>query len=147
MISQIPTDGSVTVDIKGTKEKRRLAQNSCYWMWIADISKHTGHTQDEIHDGFRKTYLTAIFLAEPHGRLQEAWCKTFSDISELVSDLSPEEATPIINRVKLLTSTTWCNLAQFTEYLNRIDQYCISKVIPIRHPDEYRIAMDIRNAA
>ena len=147
MISQIPPDGSVTVKIEGTKEKRRLAQNSTLWMWHTDISNHNGMTKDEIHDEFRKTFLTKIYLASPQGRLQDAWCKTYADITELVSDMSPEEATPVINRVKLLVSTVWATVDQFTEYLNVIERFCISKGIPLRHPDEYHQAMGMQHAA
>jgi hypothetical protein len=137
-IAQVPTDGSVTVEIKGTKDERRIAQNSTYWMWLSDISKHTGHSVDELHDGCRKTYLTKIYLEQPHGRLQEAWSRTYADLSALIADMPPDEAIPIIDRVKLLVSTTWASVDQFTDYLNRIEQYCISLNIKLRHPDDIK---------
>ena len=140
MLTQLPLDGTMTVDVHKTREKRRLAQNALYWMWMEDISKQAGHTEDEIHDGCRKTYLSSIYLKEPVGRLQRAWAESYADIYILVSDLSPEDATPIIDRISLLVSTTWANVEQFTEYLGRIEHYCMGKDIILRHPDDYNLA-------
>lgn len=141
MLSQVPTDGSVSVDIHKTKDKRRLSQNALYWMWMKDISAKTGNTTDAIHDGCRETYLAQIILAEPKGRLQKAWAKTYADITELVFDLPPEEATPVIKRVKRLCSTTWLEVDQFSEYLSLIERGCIARSIAIRHPEDYHYAM------
>ena len=140
-IAQVPTDGSYTVEIRKTREQRRLAQNRLYWLWLGYIARQTGHSRQWLHHRLRRAFLIPLYLEEPQGDSQVAWCEAFSSVSELAQMVDQETARDAIERVKALVSTTWATVQQFTEYLTEVDRFCVRKGIRLPHPDDYHLAM------
>lgn len=56
-------DCEVTIKIESLKNKRTINQNSYYWGVVLDtIAESTGHTQEELHEVFKKMFLPKKFL-------------------------------------------------------------------------------------
>ena len=56
-------DCKVLIEIKPLKNKRTLSQNSYYFGVVLNtIALDTGHTQDELHEVFKKMFLPKKFI-------------------------------------------------------------------------------------
>lgn len=80
----------ISVIIETYKGKRTLDQNALYWHYLTIISSETGHTENELHEIFKRLYLPPQFL-KYKGR-----------------------------EIKIPGSTAKLNKVQFGEYLDRI---------------------------
>ena len=86
------------------KSKRSLDQNALYWKWLSVIKNHiyesTGDTftEDDLHDYYREQFLPVIR-------------KTINKTD-----------------IKRLTSTTKLKVADMSEYMQKIDERCITKM-------------------
>lgn len=49
------------VKIDRERSKRSLAQNNYYWNYLRIIANETGHTEDELHQLFKRVFLPPIF--------------------------------------------------------------------------------------
>lgn len=107
------------VIIRLHRNKRTLAQNNLYWMWMTEISKHvffsTGKrfSPEDIHEWFKDQFLG----------------KRAVQINGI---------TTIVTR-----STTKLKIPEFTEYLQRIEHYARDELdLQLTHPaDHYPVAM------
>ena len=143
-IAQAPVDGTVEVSIGRVKEKRRTAQNALYWVWMADLEKDQGDHRNVWHDFFRVRILSNIYLADPQNEVQRQWVRSYNVIADMVNDAPTEEAHNALEHVRLLTSTTWASVEQFTEYLAQIEQFCIHNSYKLSFPDDYKVALGLR---
>lgn len=50
------------------EKKRSLDQNALYHVWIAQISKDTGYTKDQLHYSFKKEFLGEELKKDIYGR-------------------------------------------------------------------------------
>lgn len=82
-----------TVTVKPYKRNRSLAQNRLYRMWLNVIYKHTGELEDDLHKDLAYKFLDS--------KVEERDGKT----------------------VIWVRSTTTLNVQEFTEYLNKIEQW------------------------
>lgn len=51
------TPWPLVISIKLAKKKRSLPQNKLYWVWLRDLSPHTGYTDEELHTLFKVRFL------------------------------------------------------------------------------------------
>ena len=92
------------VDFRPYKSKRSTDQNSLYWAWLSTIKDHIYQsmgetfTEDDLHDYYREQFLPVIR-------------KEINGVE-----------------IKRLTSTTKLKVAEFSEYMQKIDERCISKM-------------------
>jgi len=47
-----------TVEVLEKKSTRSISQNSLMWLWLTCISFETGNDRDELHDIFKKKWIT-----------------------------------------------------------------------------------------
>jgi hypothetical protein len=81
------------IEVKPWKRNRSLAQNSLYHLWLNVIYKHTGELEDDLHKDLAYKFLDS--------KVEERDGKT----------------------VVWVRSTTTLNVKEFTEYLNKIEQW------------------------
>lgn len=95
------------VEIKQQRELRSKDQNALYWLWLTCIMAETGNDKDDLHIVFGKKYL-------------------------------PKESRVLYGEsVEITTSTTSLDTAQFTYYLNRIQQFANSELgIYLPNPED-----------
>lgn len=100
-------DGEFNLDIKQEREIRTISQNSLYWLWLTCIMAETGNDKDYLHIFFGKKYL-------------------------------PQDRRIVFNYpVDVTTSTTSLDTAQFTHYLERIQQFANSELgIVLPNPED-----------
>ncbi len=119
-VQRLPLEPVHEVIIKPWRKKRSLAQNRLYWMWLRELRDHieqaTGqhYSDDDLHDYFREKFLDRRVV-------------------ELGGDV-----------VQVRKSTTRLTVAQFTEYLERIERYCLTELaepLYLTRPDIYDEAM------
>lgn len=77
---------------KRLAKSRSLPQNSIYWKWLSCMAEETGHTKEELHEYFSEKYLPA------------------------------DDRQVLGHRVQVRRSTTGLDTAEFTSYLNQIEQ-------------------------
>jgi hypothetical protein len=103
-IAQINIKGNFEFTFEKLKEfiqfiigkKRTNSQNALYWMWLACIGDYTGDDKNDLHGYFRKRFL-------------------------------PFEEKTVIDEVKFkLTSTTDLNTAEFSAYMDKIQQFVLT---------------------
>jgi hypothetical protein len=124
------------LELKEYSKIRSLAQNSIYWKWLGAISKHTGHTDDELHDIYKEKFLVKIYERD-----DTKYAEMIRTLRNLYKD-HPKESMELFRAVIRLTSTTKAKVKQFTEYLEKIERDCFDNKIPLpMKDDEYSIAM------
>lgn len=100
-------DKKFSVEIKQKREIRSISQNALYWLWLTCIMAETGNDKDYLHIFFGKKYL-------------------------------PQERRIVFNHpVDITVSTTSLDTAQFTHYLERIQQFANAELgIILPNPED-----------
>lgn len=100
-------DGEFNLDIKQEREIRSICQNALYWLWLTCIMAETGNDKDYLHIFFGKKYL-------------------------------PQNSRVIYGETVIKpVSTTSLDKAQFTHYLERIQQFANSELsIVLPNPED-----------
>ena len=101
-----PEKGPWQVTIEVHKAKRSLDQNALYWSWLKILSGETGNTIDETHNAVRDELLAPIFV-EVFGKVHET-----------------------------RRSTTSLNVAEFGDFLHRMQAWAGSEGVYLPSPDE-----------
>jgi len=136
-IEHLPSDKPLLVVIDMVKSKRTSAQNRLYWgLWLREVSVRTGYSVDEVHEFCKRKFMSRIYLAEPMTKVQGKWVDAWGTVVELCEGLDQDAAIEAKTQVLDLISTTWAKVEQFTEYLNRVEQYYQAAGIPLPHPDD-----------
>ena len=134
MKNECPACGHVEAKIS-----RTAAQNSLYWAFLSDcektsVNQHAGNDSEWWHKNFKHRYLCQIFIRDDPGYSE--MITVLHDIKDI--DGYNELRGGIIN----LTSTTKCNVEQFSEYLGKIERFCHERGISLRTDARlYHLAM------
>ena len=111
------------IEIRPYKSKLSSNQRRLYWMWLREISKKTGYTEDELHLRYKKNYLVKIFERDD---------KEYALMIDHVRDVhrmgKPGMAKHFEAQIIKLTSITDADTAQMSEYLDCINQEAITKL-------------------
>ena len=51
------SNGTYTITVKRTTERRSVSQNNLMWMWFACIERETGTPKQDVHDYYCKRFL------------------------------------------------------------------------------------------
>ncbi len=86
------------VKIELIKQKRSIAQNSLYWLWLTCIEQEGSNNRDELSEYFKAKYLL------------------------------PTEVTVRGETVLIRPSTTKLDTQQFTVYLEKIKQFALDEL-------------------
>jgi hypothetical protein len=119
----IPLNEPHEVIIRPYKVDRSAAQNAYYWRILTIIGADIGMTKDEAHETFKERFLVPIFVRDDTG---------YAAMYQAVVDAH----SSLVREVVKLTSTTKCNVAQMSEYLDDIKHEAAS--MGIRLPAEER---------
>lgn len=57
-IQRLDLSKTYTVEITEKRARRTMSQNSLYWLWLTAISNETGQDKEDLHDYFKRKYLT-----------------------------------------------------------------------------------------
>ncbi|MBT4644091.1 MAG: hypothetical protein HOC09_35265 [Deltaproteobacteria bacterium] len=137
-----PAKPILEVAVKEHHKDRTLSQNSTLWMWNTDIANEWGWTKKEVHKHYKKEILVHIYERDDSG--YRAMIQSVRDVHKagLV-----QQAKALADQIVDMTSTTDASVKQFAEYLTEIERDCISKGIPLRHPEDYHYALMIHKPA
>lgn len=86
------------VDVKVEREKRTISQCKLLFLWIGCVSHETGYFKDEVHEIFKKKFLGTEVF--------EMWGE----------------------KVERIRSTANLDTKQFSQYLERIQQFASSEM-------------------
>lgn len=86
------------VDVKVERDKRTISQCKLLFLWIGCVSHETGYFKDEVHEIFKKKFLGTEVF--------EIWGE----------------------RVERLRSTANLDTKQFSDYLDRIQQFASTEM-------------------
>lgn len=111
-INQLPDGNKWEVLVQERKNKRRLAQNRLYWMWVKPLANHFGYTDDQMHEELKYAFIG-----------EETW----------TNRKGKTRVRPI--------STTTLSVEEFVNYLNKIDMLARRFNVHLPHPDDYLFAM------
>lgn len=78
------------VDWRVERKKRSLPQNRWYWACLRCISEETGHTEDELHEHFKRTYLPRTvkeILGAKHTMTPSTTTLNTTDFSEYIEHI------------------------------------------------------------
>lgn len=107
LLEGVSIEKPVEVTIKRHVKPRSTAQNSLYWAWLTIVEQDTGNGKDDLHSLFKRQFLPRRFL-----------------------DVDGES-------VEVEPHTPKCSTVEFTEYLDRVQQFCVSELaIVLPDPDE-----------
>lgn len=98
------------VIIRPFKSQRSLAQNRLYWKWLKIIGDTFGNSDDAMHE-----YFKARMLKPAQEKVLGEWTAIYP-------------------------TTTKLKVGEFTEYLQKIEEFAMNHNIILPHPDDYHIA-------
>jgi hypothetical protein len=88
-------NGTYSIEIKSTKERRTVSQNALMWMWFACIERETGTPKQDVHDYYCRQFL----------RRQITWNdETIMVIGE-TKKLNTQQMTEFLNKVQADVAT------------------------------------------
>lgn len=130
-------DGRHVVEIFADKDRRSLAQNSLYWVFLTQIAGEQGLTKEEVHHDIKKRLLSIILERD------FAW---YSDLISSIRSVwktgAKDTANIIFDNVVRLASTRDIDHIQFMELLTDIEKDCVTRGIYLTHPEDlYHDAM------
>jgi hypothetical protein len=118
---------------------RNLAQNAVMWMFFTDIAKHNGTDKRYEYNYYKDKFLVPIYERD-----DKQYAAMIQTLRNLYKDGHQQDAMFLKEQIVDLTSTSRANVKQFTEFLKDIEHDAGSKQIPMRHPDDYDLAMGIK---
>ena len=129
--SAIESGKPLVVRIDQKQDDRTVAQNRLYWLQLNQLRKQTGNSADHLHFTFKRMFLARILARDDQGYAE--MCKA---VKALKTE-QPDQYAVIAKQVTRLTSTTVLNTKQFSEYLERIEDYAMAKLnIVLIWPDD-----------
>ena len=120
----VPLDTPHVVEIRPHRKNRSEQQNRYYWAIITIIAADLGLTKDEMHDEYKERFLLPIFVRDDAGYAAMVNAVTAAD-------------SGLLRQVVALTSTSQCNVKQFTEYLDEIKGNAFSLGIRLPALEDY----------
>ena len=127
----------LVVEIKPEAKDRSKAQNRLYWKFLTQWAKHQGTDKDAEHLFFKKKFLAVIFYRDDVGQYRN----TFDAVKVLKKQNHPMYQY-VADGLNELISTTDASVAQFTEYLNDINAFCLKQGCYLETPDDLKWCYD-----
>lgn len=138
-ITNLPLEPLMKVTVEEYSTDRTLSQNAVMWMFFTDIAKHNGTDKRYEYNYYKDKFLVPIYERD-----DKQYAAMIQTLRNLYKDGYQQDACFLKDRIVDLTSTSKANVKQFTEFLKDIEHDAGSKQIPMRHPDDYDLAMGIR---
>ncbi len=110
-ISSLTDYDKYEVVIKPYKKNRSTSQNRTMWMWYNELSKHTGHTPEELHEQMKVSVL-GVDRRVVHGQA-----------------------------LIIPKSTTGLSTKDMSEFMRAIEELARELQVRLPIPDDYKYAM------
>ncbi|MCL2596245.1 MAG: recombination protein NinB [Paludibacter sp.] len=108
---QFDNGKSFVIVLKENKKRRTIDQNRLMWLWLSCIENETGQERESLHEFFKSAYL------------------------------QPEYKFVFGVQTEIPPTTTKLNTAEFTHYLERIQQFASTELsIVLPNPEDLRWA-------
>jgi hypothetical protein len=88
-------NGTYSIEIKSTKERRTVSQNALMWMWFACIERETGTPKQDVHDYYCRQFL----------RRQITWNDDTITVIGETKKLNTQQMTEFLNKVQADVAT------------------------------------------
>ena len=88
-------NGTYSIEIKSTKERRTVSQNALMWMWFACIERETGTPKQDVHDYYCRQFL----------RRQITWNDHAITVIGETKKLNTQQMTEFLNKVQADVAT------------------------------------------
>jgi len=138
VVSKLPTDKGMVVEITKQKDRRSVAQNRLYWSWVTELAGEDGLTKEEEHLILKKRILAPLFIRDDI----KGFAQTVTLIREVWRSGLSEKAQHLYDGVCQWISTRDCSVELFSEYLDDIEKDAMSRGIILTRPEDlYRDAM------
>lgn len=134
---QQSSDKPIEVVIRPVSNKRSLAQNRLYWVWIHQWAEAQGWTEEYAHHFFKYKFLMMIYYRADAQYAE--MCDSVKVLKEFDRGVYNKVAAHVIRQ----TSTTTATTAQMKEYLDKMERYCYAQDVLLMIPDELRWVRDI----
>lgn len=131
-IMALDVSGGYVVDITQPKNRRSVALNALYWLWVSEIAKVWGYSKDDAHARLKLAHSVPILCRDENG---------FNEMWMCVQGVQDDEFHLSVAR---LVSTTKFNNKQMCEYLTEIENDLVGEVF-LPHPEDlYYESMGIK---
>lgn len=114
----------LVIDIDKQKNVRSLSQNKYYWLYLSVIADETGHTEEELHELFKRK-----FLPPTHKTVLGTGFK----LPASTTDLSKHDFSEYLERICAMTGVPIPDPA-LAGYESNHQQYLTTK--PVTYPSE-----------
>jgi hypothetical protein len=88
-------DGAYEMDVRKAKVKRSISQNRLYWMWLTCVQDESGTDKNDIHDLFRRKFLSKT--VKFNGKRKRVAMST--------AGLSKDQFTEYLNKIQVFVNT------------------------------------------
>lgn len=135
----------VVIDQKA--EQRSVAQNRLFYMWMSELQRKTGQSEDSLKFFFKKKFLAKIYVRDIQDMAEKyESIRYLKSVLDRMDDGDPEKAKGMAHYENIVTmfilryvSTTLANVKQFTEFLNNIHDYATVRLnIYLTIPDDLK---------
>ena len=129
-LMQLEAQKEHLISIKERKLTRSNKQNSLYWLWLSEISQHTGQSTKSLHYYFKKEYLIPIFR------------RNYIEYEEMIKSVvmlkKLGESTKTLGHfIVSSTSTTKAKTNEMAEYLGLVERNGIEQGAALTNPTLY----------
>lgn len=96
-IFSLLTNGTYTVTVKRTTEKRTVSQNALMWMWFTCIERMTGTPKQDVHDYYVKRFLrrTVYYNGKAESVVGETKRLTTEQMTVFLNNVQAEAETEL----------------------------------------------------
>ena len=140
VLREIPLEPVHEVIIQEHKTTRSLAQNRLLHKWFGEISAEQGILPDEVKFTYKKRFLIDIFSRRDDG----VYLQTLEALRKLYKDGYKDDSLFLHRQIVNKTSTSDANVKEMTEFLNYIEIDAAQQGIVLTRPDDYSVALGIK---
>lgn len=117
-------------DLRPYKRNRSLEQQGLYRKWVRVIANDLGFLENDLHEEFKKRFLMDILERDDEDfKEQIAICRS------LYQEGKPREAERLVDLLKARASTTWLNVSQFSEMMDKVEVFAGENGIKLPMPE------------
>lgn len=130
---------TVIVAYENKSDKQRSKdQNALYWVWLTKLQHEWGQDKDSLHIGFKRRFLSRIYLRDGVDKKLPLAIKNLQVIAELAPHIYESQAEITADGIR----SSLANTQQFREYLDDIYTFSYTKGIFLESPDELKWVME-----
>lgn len=146
-VAEIPLNENIVVRIYHEKLTRSQRQSRLRWVWLAQLAKELvgrgyGYDKDKWNDYFKGKYLMPILIEQ-----DDSYTEYFNKYKKLWQCVPPDQKHDVLMIIGASLRTEDLKTDGMAKFLNKIDEYAISKGVLLQTPSEYRDLASIKEMA